>query len=179
MSKAVARRVRTAWTRLLHPWRSGDAQRRVRMLQPRSILFVCHGNINRSAYAEARFRQSAGAGVSASSAGFIGPGRPSPALAVEVAAERGVSLEGHRARLVGPELVRSHDLVVVMDARQAAAVRRRFGVPAERVLLLGDLDPLPPERRLIQDPVERPREDYERIFDRIDRCVAELIRSLR
>lgn len=176
--RPLARRARAAWTALLHPGRRTRARRRIATLAPRSILFICHGNINRSAYAEAVFRHAGELGVRAASAGFIGPGRASPEIAVSVARERGVAMDAHRARLVEPALVRSFELVVVMDRRQAKAIGARFGVPGERILLLGDLDPETPERRLVQDPVERPRADYERIFGRIERCVDELVRCL-
>jgi protein-tyrosine phosphatase len=145
---------------------------------PRSILFVCHGNINRSAYAEAFFRHACDVEVRAASAGFVGPGRASPAVALEVARARGVSLEAHRSRLVDRALVLSSELVVVMDRRQARELRIRYGVRAERIVLLGDLDPETPGRRLVQDPVDRPAAECETIFRRIERCVSELIGCL-
>lgn len=176
--RPLARRLRAGSTALLHPARRARARRQVRRLAPRSILFVCHGNINRSAYAEAFFRGACDRQVSVASAGFVGPGRGSPVVAREVAEARGVSLESHRSRLVEPALVVAADLVVVMDEPQARRLRARYGVRAERVLLLGDLDPEIPGRRPVQDPVDRPPAEFDRVFGRIERCVNELIRCL-
>jgi protein-tyrosine-phosphatase len=147
-------------------------------LAPKSVLFVCHGNINRSPYAEALLKRRAESRLRIASAGFIGPGRSAPAIAIEVARDRGVSLDSHRSQLITAEALRDHDLVVVMDERQARAIRT-FGCPPERVLVLGDLDPLRPATRRIQDPVDRPREDYVTIFGRIERCVSALETCIR
>jgi protein-tyrosine phosphatase len=142
---------------------------------PAGVLFVCHGNICRSPYAEVAFRRLTprawGDAVPVHSAGFIGPNRPSPATAVKVAGRRGVHLEAHRSRLVGSGVVKEADLVVVMSAPQARAVRRLLGLAARQVLVLGDLDPGSPDRREIRDPVDGPEALFEAVYARIDACL--------
>lgn len=137
---------------------------------------VCHGNICRSPYAEGALRRELSPmlrdRITVESAGFIGPGRESPSVAVRVAGERSVDLSGHRSRLVDVESVRAADLVFVMDTGQRSSLRRRFS-PA-RVLLLGDLDPEPADRRRILDPITRPPEVFRDVYARIDRCVRAL-----
>ncbi|MDQ2754348.1 MAG: hypothetical protein M3R71_02230 [Actinomycetota bacterium] len=54
------------------------------------------------------------AGLSAASAGFMGEGQPAPPLAVEVMAERGIDISGHRSRQVTAELVADAELVLTM-----------------------------------------------------------------
>lgn len=112
------------------------------------------------------------------SAGFILPGRPAPALALEVASERGYDLSGHRSRVVTGADIAAADLVLVMTPEQRREVRSRFGAPAGAVFLLGDFDPSGIERRLIRDPIERPKPVFREVFARIERCCASLSEAL-
>lgn len=177
----VAREVRRAFHRRMHPYRRRRALRTLHAIGPPSrILFVCHGNICRSPYAEGALRRDLGRSlrerIECRSAGFIGPDRPSPPAARQVARERSVDLTDHRSRLLEPEVVRSADLVFVMDADQASAIRGRFR--SARVLLLGDLDPEPPDRRRILDPINQPPAVFRDVYERIDRCVSEVVSIL-
>jgi hypothetical protein len=45
--------------------------------------------------------------------------------------------------------------------------------------VLGDLDPLPIATRTITDPWGRTADVFDLVFDRIDRCVDELVRLVR
>lgn len=151
------------------------------------ILVLCHGNICRSPYAAGALRRrlppELRSRVVVESAGFIGPGRRPPPEALEVARERGVDLSAHVSAVVEAGAARRADLVLAMDPWQARAARRGFGVPGERVVLLGDMDPEPVDARTIPDPILQPREAFEATFARIDRCVAAcasaLLESLR
>jgi protein-tyrosine phosphatase len=153
-----------------------------RLGMPRAVLFVCHGNICRSPYAEGAFRRLArhaeNGAPAASSAGFFGPNRPAPGAAVAVAGRRGVDLRTHRSRLLADRLMEGVDLIVVMNALQAAEIRRRFRVAADRVVVLGDLDPGPIAQREIADPVEQPEAAFEASYTRIDACLAQLAGAL-
>ena len=44
----------------------------------------------------------------------------------------------------------------------------------DRAFWMGDLEPTWDGRRAILDPWGKPRDEFERVFDRIDRCVREL-----
>lgn len=183
MLRRVARFARHLPDRLLHARRRKAAKLRLATRGvPHRAVFICHGNINRSAYAAAAFARSLPAHVReevvVSSMGFIGPGRPASELAQRVAVRRGIDLGGHRSRLLdGPEL-RHTDLVIVMDRRQRDAIANLIGRVPTGVLVLGDLDPTWIETRAIKDPYGHPEEVFERVFDRIDRCIAELVRTV-
>jgi protein-tyrosine phosphatase len=112
------------------------------------------------------------------SRGFILPGRPPPPHAQEVAVARDFDLSTHRSRLIDDELLDGSELVLVMDTRQRARLRTLFGSFDGPILLLGDLDPAHIHRRAILDPIDRPRADFERVFDRIQACCDELVECL-
>ena len=149
---------------------------------PASVLVICNGNIFRSPFAAAVLRRSLalrGLGrVRVDSAGFAGPGRPTPLDAVGAAARRGIDLTTHSSQLVMADVVRAADLIIVMDAMQRRMICERFGRSPRSVLLLGDFDPLPVASRGIEDPVEQGPEVCARVYARIERCVEELAQAL-
>lgn len=131
-------------------------------------VFVCKGNIARSAYAAARARQLgfehiASAGIHA------GSGSPAAPDAVQVAAARGVDLQRHRARHIDELGLKAYDRVFVFELWQARALARSS--PA-RVFLLGAwADPVRPH---IEDPFGRSQAYYAQCFEVIDRALQRL-----
>lgn len=168
--------------RILHTARRAIARRRLRGLpDSASVLFICHGNICRSPYAEAALRRTEllrERDMSVGSAGFVGAGRPTPAEGLAVATRRGLDLTPHESRLMEMGELRSTDLIVVMDTRQRREVAARADRPRREILVLGDLDPRPIRRRTIRDPWSQDEAVFEAVYERIDRCVAELAREL-
>lgn len=178
---SVRRGIGALVDRALRPGRRASALKNLRSLPPvGSVLFVCHGNIYRSPYAEAVFRRwtEERGGPPTLSAGFVGPDRPAPAASIELARSRGMDLTEHRSQLLTAALVGSSELIVVMSAEQKREIRERFGYPARRLLVLGDLDPLGGERRTLIDPWNRPVEVLISAADRIERCVQVLVEEL-
>ena len=165
--------------RILHAKRHRAVQSRLsRMPRPRSILVICYGNVCRSPYLEAVLRRAL-PDIRVSSAGFAGPGRSVPEFSLAVSAQRGFDLSSFRSRPLEPAKARDVDLLVVMDARQARHMVLYVRVPPERVVVAGDLDPLPSPTRAIQDPWQQPLDTFVASFDRLDRCGATLARILR
>lgn len=176
----IYRVVRGLPTWLLHGRRYRLASRRLSAMlrPPRSILVVCYANICRSPYLAAVL-QRALPDVKVTSAGLVGPGRPVPAFSLSLSAERGIDLSGFRSRPLAAAAVRDVDLVIVMDAHQASHVTAYFRVPPSRVVVAGDLDPLPSRSRAIEDPWQQPMEVFASSFNRLDRCAATLAERLR
>jgi protein-tyrosine-phosphatase len=116
-------------------------------------------------------------GIKVASAGFIGPERSPPSSASIAASRFGVDLSAHRSALIDSENLGAADLIVVMSPEQARAIRTRVN-PSKFVLMLGDLDPRPVNRRTILDPWGQPDAAFEESYDRIDRCVRELARII-
>jgi protein-tyrosine phosphatase len=87
----------------------------------RRILVLCTANICRSPMAAGILRRRLGAlGLSGDieviSAGtYAEPDQPAAGRAVTVMGERGIDLSGHRSQAVGPLLLASADLVLVME----------------------------------------------------------------
>jgi len=114
------------------------------------VLFVCHGNILRSAAAEGFYEQVCRAGLApagsrAESAGVNAiEGRPADPRGIRVATEFGLVLSGHRARRLTGVMLDAADLVFVMDQVNEAEVIARFPAQAAKVRLLGGLLTTPP-----------------------------------
>jgi protein-tyrosine-phosphatase/SAM-dependent methyltransferase len=176
----LLRKIKYLPDRVFHALRRAALRRALRRRRPvTNVLVLCHGNICRSPYAAAVLdRLLSARGVRVHSAGFVGPARPAPGAALDVARRRGVDLRAHRSCLVTRELIRAAQLVVVMDRAQARAARRLRDV-ASKVILIGDLDPLPIARRSIHDPWDQSTDAFVDVFARLDRCAGELAAALR
>jgi protein-tyrosine phosphatase len=170
-------RARATPERLLHPIRRRKAIERLRdRPSPGTVLVVCHGNICRSPVAGALLaRGVAPSGIVVRSAGFIGFNRPAPPFAIAAAERHGLELADHRSRLVTADVARTADLMVVMEMSQQRTIIERFGRRPCDIIILGDLDPLPIETRTIRDPVNDGREVFDQVYERIARCVRELV----
>ena len=143
------------------------------------LLFVCTGNTCRSPTAEALFKSRMPAswrcGFDAASAGTSAwEGQPASPLAVEVLADIGVDLSGHRAKRLTGELVDASDLIVVMAGEHGEAVRAMNSSAADRVIPLGGLDPCRIEPD-VRDPIGGSREIYVESRDEIEGLVLRLI----
>ena len=147
--------------------------------RPQRVLILCYGNICRSPYAEARLRrlldERGWRDTIVESAGFIGAGRPANDSARRLARSRGLDLGGHRSRIVDPALVSRASLLLVMTAEQVIAAEREAGASPRKFEILGDFDPEGIPQRDIPDPYGQRTEVFERVFDRIDRCLASLV----
>lgn len=157
---------------------------------PRSILFVCKGNICRSPFAEhlaSRLqREGMTAGIRFSSAGLHVPKPiPSPENAIRVAKQFGVDLESHRSQSISLELVKSYDMIVAMEAWQYAELQFSFEQYQEKLFLLPllDVNGRGKERGYaafnIQDPYGGPPSAFEECFERVSRCIESVFQSIR
>lgn len=101
----------------------------------RRLVFVCHGNIFRSAYAEAVVAKK---GILASSFGLAAvAGDLAAEIARACAKDNGVDLEAHRAKSRLTFEVLPGDLVVVMDHAQLKEVEAMGLVAGVQYTMLG------------------------------------------
>lgn len=166
--------------RVLHSRRRAQAEAMLQELPgAKRILFVCYGNICRSPYAQYSFARMVRdhPAIQAVSAGFIGRGRPAPAAAQASATTRGVPLADHVSQTLNPDLISNSDVIVVMERSQRELIARRYGA-RKRIVILGDLDPLPIETRTIRDPYNQSKATFDEVYDRIDRCLKQFVAQI-
>lgn len=149
---------------------------RFRSITPENVgrlVFVCLGNINRSAFAHAVAANNA---VKCISLGLsTTTGAPATQMAQQVASEFGISLQLHTATDISQYEHRHDDLLLAMELRHAHRLVAR-GIPAERVALLGHW--ARPIRYHIHDPEKLSYEYYRSCFGVIFPAVTNLANQL-
>jgi protein-tyrosine-phosphatase/predicted ATP-grasp superfamily ATP-dependent carboligase len=143
LSLPPGRRARYVRRRLL---RIAGAERASKLPRPiRSVLFVCHGNIMRSAAAAEFLRAELdAAGVHDIRIGSAGTnardGRLADARAQEAARLLGVSLHTHRAARLTPQMVADYDVIFAMDELNFVNVLTTFPESRRKLMLFGGMD---------------------------------------
>ena len=128
-----------------------------------SALVICVGNICRSPLGEYMLRQKLPE-VDIGSAGLGAlVGQSADELASEVAAENGVSLDGHVARQFTPELGSAYGLLLVMEPGHKREIARLSPHLSGRTFLFDQWS----GGKGIADPYRRSREFHENVFQQI------------
>jgi len=139
------------------------------------LVFVCKGNICRSAYAEAKTRSM---GLNTASFGLGGDeSQAADPVAVRVAQSMGIDLGMHRVRTLSRFRPQSGDLLVAMEPRQGrrlASVSSESGV---QVTLLG-LWAIRPHPH-IEDPYGLSEGYYRSCFQLIDASIRQIALKIR
>lgn len=149
------------------------------------ILFICLGNICRSATAEEVFRtavRAAGreAGIIADSAGIIDyhQGELPDSRMRAHALRRGYALT-HRSRPVTADDFRHFDLLVAMDESNVRALRRLAPTPADEARIVRMADYLTAHTAAeIPDPYYGGAEGFELVIDLLEDACAGLLATL-
>lgn len=154
--------------------------------QVRRVIFVCHGNIMRSAFAAAYWEQRIDSGISsrlpACSAGTDArQGRAAHDRAVEGANSLGVDLGRHQATPLASMTLAAGDLLVGFDCENVVLLKTRAAQTTNvQVLLLGDLDELGGTLDAeVRDPWGTSAEATQGTFQRITRLIDRLELQLR
>jgi protein-tyrosine phosphatase len=134
------------------------------------ILMVCTGNICRSPIAEVLLAARLGQGRAVESAGIHAlVGWPADAVARELMAERGLDLAPHRARQLTAAMVRSADLILVMEEGQRREVEALDPSARGRVHRLGRIGGFD-----VPDPYQQGRGAFEHATKLIERGLDEM-----
>lgn len=156
-------------------WKVAPVARR-----PLALLAVCKGNICRSPLAEGLLRHHlAGRDVVTDSAALMdwNVGRAPDPRSVAVAAARGIDISGQVARQVRESDFDDFDLILAMDAENAAGLSAMAPAGARaRILRLGDLLQ-PGISQDIQDPYTLGPEAFAQVFDQLDLAVRAIARN--
>lgn len=154
----------------------------VRANKTSSVLFVCHGNIMRSPFAEhlarARLDGNPRRFVIRSAGTDARADRAADPRALAVAPRYGISLETHRAQPLSPELIDGSDLICVMDHRNEAEVIARYPRAASKTILLGGIEGGQDQPTAIPDPYMMEGEDVIRVYYRLSSAVEALVGRL-
>jgi protein-tyrosine phosphatase len=151
------------------------------------LCFVCLGNICRSPTAEAVMRgRVADAGLSdrieveSAGTGSWHVGEPPDRRAAREARARGLAMDG-RARQFSPGDFARCDLILAMDADNAADLRRMAPDPAAaaKVRLLREFDPQATGDLAVPDPFYGGPDGFATVFDMVDAACTGLLAHLR
>ncbi len=148
---------------------------------PRSILFICKGNICRSPFAD-RFAKKIFGGslrypIAVDSAGLdVKTPLPSPPNAIVAAGNFGVDLRNHRSKRFTVEMFGEFDMIVSMETRQYQALSRSSPNSCAKLFLLPFFEdqnrrPSGYERYNLADPYGKGLAEFNRCFQRIERCL--------
>jgi protein-tyrosine phosphatase len=142
-----------------------------------NVLVVCVGNICRSPVGE-RLLKAKCPTLNVSSAGIAAlVGHPADPDASLVAAQSGLSLEGHVSRQFSESLAAEHDLILVMEAGHRSEIIRMYPRLAGKTMLFDQWV----GAKGIADPYQLPIEFHQDVFAQIanaaDAWAAKLIRK--
>ena len=137
------------------------------------LVFVCKGNICRSAFAEAIARSS---GVESISCGIeTVSGAPAYDAAIEAAMIRNIDLQGHRTTPIQSVRIGKNDLLIAMEPVQIGHLKHSSG-NNNVITLLGLWGK--PAKPQIQDPYGSSSKYFENCFDYIEKAVHEITRKI-
>lgn len=131
-----------------------------------NVLFLCYGNINRSALAQAYAQARSPVAARFASAGFHSPeGRPADPVMVDVALGQGVRLDGWHSRTLTADMVQRADIILAMEVAHLDRLTQVHPEARERACLLDGAG------AEIPDPYGHARPTYEQVAQRVCRAV--------
>jgi protein-tyrosine-phosphatase len=151
-----------------------------RAKQPKNILTVCTGNICRSPMAEGIFRHllDGRSGVSVSSAGTHALiGNPAADFAIIASAEKGIDISGHRARMLGLQLIRESSIIFCMEPSHIELVLEIDPEATGRTFNLAEFAEGSRRLKQISDPYGCSLREYRSCFADIENCARYFLQS--
>lgn len=150
-----------------------------------SVIFVCHGNIMRSAAAAGFLRDELrAAGISnvrvASAGTHAHDGRPADARAQDAARQLGLSLREHAAARLTKKMVADNDVIFAMDELNFVNIATTFPESRAKLLLFGGISATGSYRaHEIADPYMTSANEVAATIALIKGYVAQLAQALR
>ena len=149
----------------------------------KSVVFVCFGNIMRSAMAEQlllrAMREAKRRDIRVQSAGLhAGNGTAAHPWAQLAATAVGISLSSHRAKLLTREMVEESEAILAMDFQNKSELLAQFPGAADRIFMLSAYADPPWKNREIPDPYFGDEEKTSACCRALDVCVRRLLATL-
>ncbi|MEM6701627.1 MAG: DUF3431 domain-containing protein [Acidobacteriota bacterium] len=172
--------------RVAHGSRRRAARARVSAEAPqRKILFVAHDATCVPPYAAARLKSALAdnsIAVETDFAGLIDEERPTPQVAVEAAAPRGIDIGNLHVGGLGAEALSDADLVITTTHQEASELRKLFPDVRTGIEVLSHFDSQTAERSLFCPNTgaqwwrvnEETLARFDRAYDQVDRCIEQL-----
>lgn len=145
-----------------------------------SILFVCSGNICRSAFAEKllkKLSQENNLKLEIDSAGtYTNNDLPANADAIRISENFGINLKDHKTKKLTEELLDKNDLIFAMEPSHLFEILITSPKAISKVFLLSSFDDS--KERMILDPYGKGDELFNSSFNRIVNCCKLIIKKL-
>lgn len=165
--------VKTIWHQLLENLRIYRHYNNIDWASVDRLVFVCKGNICRSAYAEVVARSL---GIEAISCGIDAiENAPADADAITMAKKLGFDLEDHVSKPIMYLILKKTDLLIAMDPYQAEFLHKNLEREHATTLLGLWSRPVLP---YIQDPYGYSPEYFEKCFGHIQNSVREIANKI-
>lgn len=152
----------------------------------RSILFICKGNICRSAYADYKLKQELAKKNQTNIKVFSGgvwtkDGKPANAQAIISSKKRGVDLSEHRTHSVTKEDLEAADIIFIMDTSHRKAISKlaKDALPKTFYLARCIEKNTQSHPLIIKDPYGKSEEVFQLCFNIIDKAILEITSSLQ
>lgn len=144
----------------------------------KKLLFVCYGNINRSALADHQLRARLGpaSAISIRSAGFHEEvNRPADPTMVAVAAQRGLDLSASRSKRLDAAMIEEADLILAMELKHLERLAAEFPQAKTKARLLSAVTPAKEVPLEIADPYGLEEAAYVRCFEQVTACTQAIV----
>jgi protein-tyrosine-phosphatase len=149
----------------------GGAGRRA-LASARKVLFLCYGNINRSALAQAYAQHRHGGRAEFSSAGFHAPaGRPADPAMVSAAAQRQVDLARSASRTLDAAMVAEADVIFAMELSHLDRLLHEHPAARGKAFLLGAAAASSHGGLEVPDPYGKSGDTYAQVCGQVLACV--------
>lgn len=145
------------------------------LMNSSDVLFLCHGNINRSPFAEEYFKSHCNEYNSVDSAGFYPvDGRTPPDIAVRIAKENHIDISNHQSKSISSINVRDYDVIFMMDSMNYYHYTKNINHTTDRVFFLSSF--IDNYTYDIPDPNSGSERTYRRVFRTITNSIDKLIK---
>ncbi|EMN4675826.1 arsenate reductase/protein-tyrosine-phosphatase family protein [Klebsiella variicola] len=129
-----------------------------------NILVICTGNICRSPLGERLLRNKLPAKVINSAGTSAMVDHPADRSAIKVAEDNGISLEGHKGKQLTREMIRRHELILVMEQYHIEHITKLYPESRGKILLYGHWI----NQKEIPDPYRKSEEAFISVFKMLE-----------